>query len=114
MHLTAQYVIGPAKNNASSTTISPLCSTSPSGGNKFHLLTRKMQNAQTIILPPSLMFLSHLGEYACEWAYECNSVPIRNDRKRFVGVRKHSWRVRKHSRGLAKIRNMLLKFVRKA
>ena len=60
------------------------------------------------------MLLSHLGEYACEWAYECNSTPIGNDREKFVGVRKHSWGVRKHSRGLAKIRNMLLKFVRKA
>ena len=60
------------------------------------------------------MLLSHLGEYAFEWAYECYSVPIRKDRKNFVGVRKHSWGVRKHSRGRAKIRNMLLKFVRKA
>ena len=52
--------------------------------------------------------------FTCEWDYKCNSVPIRNDRKKFVGVRKHSWGVRKHSRGLAKIRNMLLKFARKA
>ena len=60
-----------------------------------------------------VMLLSHLGEYACEWAYECNSVPIRNDRKTFVCVRKHFWGVRKHSRGLGKIRNMILIFVRK-
>ena len=60
-----------------------------------------------------VMLLSHLGEYACEWAYACNSAPIRNERKTFVGVRKHFWGVRKHSRGLGKIRNMLLIFVRK-
>ena len=28
-----------------------------------------------------LMLLSHLGEYGCEWAYECNSPPFRNDHK---------------------------------
>jgi hypothetical protein len=27
------------------------------------------------------MLLSHSGEYGGEWAYECNSPPIRNDRK---------------------------------
>ena len=37
----------------------------------------------------------------------------RNDRKKFVSVRKHSWGVHKHSRGLAKISNMLLKFAKK-
>ena len=31
-----------------------------------------------------------------------------------VDVRKHSWGVRKHSRGLAKIRNTLLTFLTKA
>ena len=36
------------------------------------------------------MLLSHLGEYACKWANECNLAPIRNDRKKFVGVRKNS------------------------
>ena len=60
------------------------------------------------------MLPSHLCKYACGWAIECNSAPICNDRKKFVGVRKHSWGVRKQSRGLAKIRNMLLKFARKA
>ena len=63
------------------------------------------------------MLLSNLCEYACEWACECNLVPIQpihNDRKKFVSVYKHTWGVRKHSRGLAKIRNMLLKFTRKA
>ena len=54
-----------------------------------------------------------IGEYTCEWAYECNLPPILNDRKTFVGVCKHSWGVRKHSQSLAKIRNMLIKFVRK-
>ena len=53
------------------------------------------------------MLISHLGEYACEWAYECNWAQISNDRKTFVGVSKHSW-------GLAKNRNKLLKSVRKA
>ena len=53
------------------------------------------------------MLLSHLCEYACKWTYECNLAPIRNDRKTFVGVCKHS-------RGVAKIKNMLLKFARKA
>ena len=43
-----------------------------------------------------------------------NSAPVCNDHEIFVGVLMHSWGVRKHSRGLAKIRNMLLKFVRKA
>ena len=57
------------------------------------------------------MLLSHICEYACECAYECNLAPIR---KKFVGVRKHSWGVRKHSWGLAKIRNMFLKFARKS
>ena len=57
---------------------------------------------------------SHLGEYACDWAFDSNSAPIRIDRKKFVGVLKHSWGVRKHSRVLVKIRNMHLKFVRKA
>ena len=72
------------------------------------------------------MLFSHLGEYACEWAYECTTAPIHNDRKKFVCVRRHSyrktfvcvrrhfWGVGKHSRGLAKIRNVLLIFVRKA
>ena len=60
------------------------------------------------------MLLSHLSEYACEWANECNSVTIRNDRKTFISDLKHSWAVRKHSCGLAKVRNMLLNFVRKA
>ena len=60
------------------------------------------------------MLLSHLGNYACELACECNSVPIHNDCKTFVGVRKHSWGDDKHSLGLAKIRNMLIKSVRKA
>ena len=49
-----------------------------------------------------------------EWAYECNSSPIRKDRKSdrqtFVGVRKHS----RSSRGVANNRNILLKFARKA
>ena len=27
------------------------------------------------------MLLSHLGEYGCELAYECNSPQIRNDHK---------------------------------
>ena len=60
------------------------------------------------------MLLSHLGKYACGKAYEWNSQSIYNDRKKFVGVHKHSWGVHKHSLGFAKIRNMLLKFVRKA
>ena len=60
------------------------------------------------------MLLSHLCEYASQWAYKCNSAPIRSDHKTFVGVRKHSCGGRKHSPGLAKIRNMVLKFVRKA
>ena len=60
------------------------------------------------------MLHSHLSEYACEWTYECNPAPIRNDRQKFVGVLKHSWGVRKHSRVLAKISNMLLIFIRKA
>ena len=51
----------------------------------------------------SLMLLSHLYEYACKWAYEYNSAPIRNDRKKIVEVCKHSL-------DLVKIRNMLLKF----
>ena len=59
------------------------------------------------------MLLSNLCEYACEWAYECHSAPILNDRKKFAGIRKHSRGVRKHSRGFAKIRKMLLKFARK-
>ena len=53
------------------------------------------------------MLLSHVCEYACECAYERNEAPIRNDRKKFEGVHKHSW-------GLAKIRNILLKFARKS
>ena len=60
------------------------------------------------------MLFSHLGEYACEWATECNFAPIRNDRKQFIGVRKQSWGFRKRSRGLPKIRNMLIKVVTKA
>ena len=60
------------------------------------------------------MLLSHLSEYACERVYECNSAPIPNDCKKLVGVCKDSWAVSKHSQDLAKIRNMLLKFVRKA
>ena len=59
------------------------------------------------------ILLSHLCKYACEWAYECNSAPIRNDHKKFVGVHKHPWGIRNHSRGHAKIRNKLLKFTRK-
>ena len=59
------------------------------------------------------MLLSHLCEYACKWAYECNSVPMRIDWRKFVGVCKHSWGVPKYSRGFAKITNMLLKFARK-
>ena len=47
-------------------------------------------------------------------AYECNSQSICNDRKKFLGVHKHSWGVHKHSLGFVKIRNMLLKFVRNA
>ena len=39
---------------------------------------------------------------------------IHPGRKKFVGVRKNSWGVRMGSLGLAKIRNMLLKFARKA
>ena len=38
--------------------------------------------------------LIHLWVYAYKWAYECNSVPICNDRKKFVGVRNHSWGAR--------------------
>ena len=63
------------------------------------------------------MLLSHLGKYACEWAYEYNSAPICNDRKKLVGGCKHSSGVHRHSQSLAKIRNcsnMLLKFLRKA
>ena len=60
------------------------------------------------------MLRSYICEYACKWSYECNLALIRNDHKKFVGVSKYSWDVRKHSRGLAKIGNMLLKFVRKA
>ena len=56
------------------------------------------------------MLLSHLGEYACKWPYECIRLQFRNDCKKFVGVPKHSWGVCKHSQGLGKIRNMLLKF----
>ena len=47
----------------------------------------------------NIMLLSHLCEYACEWAYACGSAPICNDRKKFVGVRKYSSDVHKHSRG---------------
>jgi hypothetical protein len=59
-----------------------------------------------------IMLLSHSGEYGCEWAYECNSPPFRNDQKVFdrhsyVFVSIRSW-------GVANIRNMLLKFARKA
>ena len=61
-----------------------------------------------------LMLLSHLSEYACEWVYECNSAPIRNDCKKLDGVCMRSWAVRKLSQDLAKIRDMLLKSVRKA
>ena len=50
-----------------------------------------------------VMLLSHL------WAYECNSAPICNDHKKFVGVCKHSWDFRKHAWGLANIRNMFCK-----
>ena len=39
----------------------------------------------------NIILLSHLSECACEWAYECNSAPIRNDRKKSVGVSKHFW-----------------------
>ena len=46
--------------------------------------------------------------------YKCNLAPICNGHTKLVGVCKHSWGARKHSRGLAKIRNMLLKFARKA
>ena len=56
------------------------------------------------------MLLSHQGEYTCEWAYKSNSAPISNYRKKFLGVRKLSWSVRKHSPGLAKIGNMPLIF----
>ena len=59
-----------------------------------------------------LMLLSHICDYAYEWANDCKSV--RNDKKKFVGVCKHSWDIHKHSRGLAKNRNMLLTFERKA
>ena len=59
-----------------------------------------------------LMLLSHICDYAYEWANDCKSV--RNDKKKFVGVCKHSWDIHKHSRGLAKNRNMLFKFARKA
>ena len=31
-----------------------------------------------------IILLSHLGEYACEWAYKCNAAPIRNDLKKFL------------------------------
>ena len=43
-----------------------------------------------------------------------NTAPIRNDRKKIIGVRKHFWSVRKHYQGLAKIRNMFLIYVREA
>jgi hypothetical protein len=49
---------------------------------------------------PSIMLLSHSGEDGGEWAYECNSSPIRNDHKVisrhscvFVSIRGHSWGV---------------------
>ena len=41
-----------------------------------------------------VVLLSHLGEYAYQWAYKCNSAPICNDRKKLVRVRKHSRGVR--------------------
>ena len=31
-----------------------------------------------------IMLLSHLGEYACEWAYKCNAAPIRNDNEKHL------------------------------
>ena len=49
------------------------------------------------IVPVFLMLLSQLGEYACEWAYECNLAPIRNDR-RVTGVFvSHAPKLRKKS-----------------
>ena len=69
-----------------------------------YVLVEKYKN-EFLITHSYLMLLSHLGEYACEWVYHCNSAPIRNDRKTFVGVCKHSWGIRKHSRRLAKIRH---------
>ena len=60
------------------------------------------------------MLLSHLCKFACKWAYECVWAPIRNDCTKFVVIPKHSWGVCKHSRCFEKIRNMLLKFARKA
>ena len=59
-------------------------------------LSRGVQKFRYSLLLKSsyLMLLSHLGEQACKWAYECNWALIRNDRKKFAGVRKHSWCVR--------------------
>ena len=62
----------------------------------------------------NLMLLSHLCEYACKWAHKCNLAPIHNGHKKFGGVRKHCTGVCRHYSALAKIKNMLLKFARKA
>ena len=51
---------------------------------------------QTVVQHYDIMLLLYLGEYGCEWAYECNAPPFRNDHKVLardsynVGFRKHS------------------------
>jgi hypothetical protein len=59
------------------------------------------------------MLLLHSGEYGGEWTYECNSPPIRNDHK---VIARHSYRCSYAFTDFhgEYIRNMLLKFVRKA
>ena len=49
------------------------------------------------------MLLSHLGEYGCEWAYECNSPPIRNDHKMIARHSKVFVSIRGRSRGVTNI-----------
>ena len=60
------------------------------------------------------MLFSHLGEYGCEWAYKCNLPLIGNDHK---VIDRHLYVfviIRSNSRGVTNIRNMHLKFARKA
>ena len=49
-----------------------------------------------------------------EWAYECNSPSIRNDRKVIARHSKMFVSIRGRSCGVANIRNRFLKFAREA